>query len=170
MCRVCDWELHVWVLYFLSPTPTKRGCLACQIQMLLWLLINKWEPHKKHASCKQVHVVWFVCFDLQVSWLRLDDTHLLTIGRLTYTSDLRFKAIHKMYSEDYLLQVSTFWNINKSNQINKLFWFSDQAHNPQRQWKVRVSNLDDAPEKPHRFAYHCRYIFIFKKRGSNIFG
>lgn len=40
-----------------------------------------------------------------VSWLRHDDTHLLTIGRLTYTSDLRFKAIHKMYSEDYLLQI-----------------------------------------------------------------
>ena len=40
-----------------------------------------------------------------VSWLRHDDTHLLTIGRLTYTSDLRFKAIHKLYSEDYLLQI-----------------------------------------------------------------
>jgi hypothetical protein len=29
----------------------------------------------------------------------------LAIGRLTYTSDLRFKAIHKMFSEDYLLQI-----------------------------------------------------------------
>ena len=44
------------------------------------------------------------CFD-QVSWLRHDDTHLLTIGRLTYTSDLRFKAIHKLYSEDWLLRI-----------------------------------------------------------------
>ncbi|QQP54389.1 Neurotriminlike, partial [Caligus rogercresseyi] len=33
------------------------------------------------------------------------DTHLLTIGRYTYTSDLRFKAIHKVLSEDYLLQI-----------------------------------------------------------------
>ena len=40
-----------------------------------------------------------------VSWLRHADTHLLTIGRLTYTSDMRFKAIHKLYSEDYLLQI-----------------------------------------------------------------
>eukprot|EP00095_Tigriopus_kingsejongensis_P007855 maker-scaffold62_size438377-snap-gene-3.7 protein:Tk07855 transcript:maker-scaffold62_size438377-snap-gene-3.7-mRNA-1 annotation:"AGAP002135-PB" len=40
-----------------------------------------------------------------VSWVRNSDTHLLTIGRLTYTSDLRFKAIHKMFSEDYLLQI-----------------------------------------------------------------
>ena len=41
----------------------------------------------------------------QVSWIRYSDTHLLTLGRLTYTSDLRFKAIHKMFSEDYLLQI-----------------------------------------------------------------
>ena len=41
----------------------------------------------------------------QVSWMRHDDTQLLAIGRLTYTSDMRFKAIHKLYSEDYLLQI-----------------------------------------------------------------
>ena len=41
----------------------------------------------------------------QVSWIRDETTHLLTIGRLTYTSDMRFKAIHKLYSEDYLLQI-----------------------------------------------------------------
>lgn len=40
-----------------------------------------------------------------VSWMRHDDTQLLAIGRLTYTSDMRFKAIHKLYSEDYLLQI-----------------------------------------------------------------
>ena len=40
-----------------------------------------------------------------VSWLREHDTHLLTIGRLTYTSDTRFKAIHRLFSEDYLLQI-----------------------------------------------------------------
>jgi len=40
-----------------------------------------------------------------VSWLRHFDTHLLTIGRYTYTSDLRFKAIHKVHSEDYLLHI-----------------------------------------------------------------
>ena len=44
-------------------------------------------------------------FSFQVSWMRHDDTQLLAIGRLTYTSDMRFKAIHKLYSEDYLLQI-----------------------------------------------------------------
>jgi hypothetical protein len=37
--------------------------------------------------------------------MRHSDTHLLTIGRLTYTSDLRFRAIHKVFSEDYLLKI-----------------------------------------------------------------
>ena len=37
--------------------------------------------------------------------MRHEDTQLLAIGRLTYTSDMRFKAIHKLYSEDYLLQI-----------------------------------------------------------------
>jgi len=40
-----------------------------------------------------------------VSWLRHSDTHLLTAGRYTYTSDERFRAIHKVLSEDYILQI-----------------------------------------------------------------
>jgi len=40
-----------------------------------------------------------------VSWIRHKDTHLLTAGRYTYTSDERFRAIHKVLSEDYLLQI-----------------------------------------------------------------
>jgi len=41
-----------------------------------------------------------------VSWLRHSDTHLLTAGRYTYTSDERFRAIHKVLSEDYILQIA----------------------------------------------------------------
>ena len=42
----------------------------------------------------------------QVSWIRHQDTHLLTAGRYTYTSDERFRAIHKVLSEDYILQIA----------------------------------------------------------------
>jgi len=42
-----------------------------------------------------------------VSWIRHKDTHLLTAGRYTYTSDERFSAIHQVLSEDYLLQILT---------------------------------------------------------------
>jgi len=40
-----------------------------------------------------------------VSWIRYKDTHLLTAGRYTYTTDQRFRAIHKLLSKDYLLQI-----------------------------------------------------------------
>ncbi|CRL05464.1 CLUMA_CG018217, isoform A [Clunio marinus] len=42
---------------------------------------------------------------LQVSWVRHRDIHLLTVGRYTYTSDQRFKAIHHPHSEDWMLQI-----------------------------------------------------------------
>lgn len=42
---------------------------------------------------------------LQVSWVRHRDIHLLTVGRYTYTSDQRFRAIHHPHSEDWILQI-----------------------------------------------------------------
>lgn len=44
-------------------------------------------------------------FFLQVSWLRHRDTHLLTVGHYTYTSDQRFRAIHHQQTEDWTLQI-----------------------------------------------------------------
>ena len=40
---------------------------------------------------------------LQVSWIRLSDLNLLTVGRYTYTSDLRFEAEHEKNSMDWNL-------------------------------------------------------------------
>lgn len=42
---------------------------------------------------------------LQVSWIRHRDIHLLTVGRYTYTTDQRFKAIHQPQTEDWMLQI-----------------------------------------------------------------
>ncbi|CAD7092681.1 unnamed protein product [Hermetia illucens] len=42
---------------------------------------------------------------LQVSWVRHRDIHLLTVGRYTYTSDQRFRAIHHPQTEDWILQI-----------------------------------------------------------------
>ncbi|XP_066146101.1 neurotrimin-like isoform X3 [Euwallacea fornicatus] len=41
----------------------------------------------------------------QVSWVRHRDVHLLTVGRYTYTSDQRFRAIHQPHTEDWTLQI-----------------------------------------------------------------
>ncbi|XP_069997346.1 zwei Ig domain protein zig-8 [Penaeus vannamei] len=40
-----------------------------------------------------------------VSWMRTRDLHLLTVGRFTYTSDQRFKAVHQSGSQDWLLKI-----------------------------------------------------------------
>lgn len=47
-----------------------------------------------------------VCVGLvQVSWIRLRDTSLLTVGGYTYTSDLRFESAHTAGSPDWRLVI-----------------------------------------------------------------
>ncbi|CAH2063665.1 unnamed protein product, partial [Iphiclides podalirius] len=43
--------------------------------------------------------------NMQVSWVRHRDIHLLTVGRYTYTSDQRFRSIHLPHTEDWTLQI-----------------------------------------------------------------
>ncbi|KZC13942.1 Kin of IRRE-like protein 1 [Dufourea novaeangliae] len=42
---------------------------------------------------------------LQVSWIRHRDTHLLTVGRYTYTNDQRFRVVHNEHTNDWTLQI-----------------------------------------------------------------
>ena len=41
--------------------------------------------------------------NFQISWLRLRDLHLLTVGRYTYTTDMRFSAQH--------IPMTHFWQL-----------------------------------------------------------
>lgn len=41
----------------------------------------------------------------QVSWVRHRDIHLLTVGRYTYTSDQRFRAMHQQQTDEWTLQI-----------------------------------------------------------------
>lgn len=41
-----------------------------------------------------------------MSWIRLSDLNLLTVGRYTYTSDLRFEGIHQQFSPDWKLVIN----------------------------------------------------------------
>ncbi|ODM93522.1 Lachesin [Orchesella cincta] len=43
--------------------------------------------------------------DKTVSWVRHRDIHLLTVGRYTYTTDQRFRAIHVPNTDDYTLMI-----------------------------------------------------------------
>jgi len=43
--------------------------------------------------------------NLTVSWIRHDDTHLLTTGMYRYTPDQRFSSLHKPSSEHWVLEI-----------------------------------------------------------------
>ncbi|XP_076352842.1 limbic system-associated membrane protein-like [Tachypleus tridentatus] len=54
--------------------------------------------------------VFLHCFfeafgDKTVSWVRLRDYHVLTVGKYTYTTDDRFKAFHTEYSNEWTLKI-----------------------------------------------------------------
>ena len=42
---------------------------------------------------------------LQISWIRKSDLHVLTVGRTSFTSDERFRALHADGSDDWGLQI-----------------------------------------------------------------
>ncbi|XP_020281043.1 zwei Ig domain protein zig-8-like [Pseudomyrmex gracilis] len=45
--------------------------------------------------------------DKEVSWMRKRDMHILSAGRIMYTSDLRFQVIHQDNSENWTLQIKS---------------------------------------------------------------
>jgi len=40
-----------------------------------------------------------------ISWIRYKDTSLLTVGRYTYTTDLRFEAFHSPHTDDWVVRL-----------------------------------------------------------------
>jgi len=40
-----------------------------------------------------------------ISWIRYKDTSLLTVGRYTYTTDLRFEAFHSHHTDDWIVRL-----------------------------------------------------------------
>lgn len=65
--------------------------------------INSWIISKNYSYFSDQTFSFFFCF--QVSWVRHRDIHLLTVGRYTYTSDQRFRALHQPHTEDWILQI-----------------------------------------------------------------
>ncbi|XP_042230940.1 limbic system-associated membrane protein-like [Homarus americanus] len=45
--------------------------------------------------------------DKSVSWIRGRDLRILTVGRYTYTTDLRFEALHQQASTEWTLRIKS---------------------------------------------------------------
>lgn len=52
-----------------------------------------------------LHCIVNLVGDRTVSWIRLRDFHLLTVGKYTYTSDTRFQPVYMHISNDWALQI-----------------------------------------------------------------
>lgn len=52
-----------------------------------------------------LHCIVNLVGDRTVSWIRLRDFHLLTVGKDTYTSDTRFQSVYMQISNDWVLQI-----------------------------------------------------------------
>ena len=46
-----------------------------------------------------------IFYIFQISWIRHHDLHILTVGRYTYTADLRYQSIHNPERDEGVLQV-----------------------------------------------------------------
>ncbi|KAG8178937.1 hypothetical protein JTE90_024909 [Oedothorax gibbosus] len=52
-----------------------------------------------------LHCIVNLVGERTVSWIRLKDFHLLTVGQYTYTSDTRFQSVYMHISNDWALQI-----------------------------------------------------------------
>lgn len=54
-----------------------------------------------------IHVMWprECTWFFQVSWIRMSDLRLMSVGRYTYTTDLRFEALHSAHTDDWILRL-----------------------------------------------------------------
>ncbi|CAN7988764.1 unnamed protein product, partial [Ixodes hexagonus] len=68
------------------------------------------SPNVRNFTTQLGQTVYLHCVvdsaaDRMVSWIRLRDFHLLTVGLTRYTSDDRFSTVHMQYSNNWALQV-----------------------------------------------------------------
>ncbi|CAB4058056.1 unnamed protein product [Lepeophtheirus salmonis] len=74
-----------------------------------------------------------------VSWIRHRDLHILTVGRYTYTADLRYKSIYNHVNDEWTLQIAS---VQKRDEGRYECQISTQ---PVRSFFVKLSVLDTIP-------------------------
>uniref|UniRef100_A0ABD2WNL7 Ig-like domain-containing protein n=1 Tax=Trichogramma kaykai TaxID=54128 RepID=A0ABD2WNL7_9HYME len=76
-----------------SATQTHTGCTCYRIRERA--IARRGEHTKTKTSIRSV------------SWMRKRDMHILSVGILMYTSDLRFQVIHPEKSDNWTLQIKS---------------------------------------------------------------
>ncbi|XP_064474986.1 cell adhesion molecule 4-like isoform X2 [Ornithodoros turicata] len=74
------------------------------------------SPHVRNVTTQLGETIYLHCLVDQVAdrmkprlnivtWIRLRDFHILTVGLATYTSDDRFQTVHMQYTNNWALQI-----------------------------------------------------------------
>ena len=50
---------------------------------------------------------WYLFSFFQVSWIRHEDLHILTVGRYTYTADMRFHSKYNSKKDEWRLEIGS---------------------------------------------------------------
>jgi len=97
------WKTHRGVKPQLSDGENKvtcRGSPRCHHQHnVTFRCAQKWP-----LAVNQL-VNEYVCFWLQVSWIRRRDAHILAVDRYTFIADERFQAFHVESTDTWTLQI-----------------------------------------------------------------
>lgn len=89
---------------YLYPVPL--SCRAVRNQTFRLDVQITLGPKFVHASQEIILIInLYNDFFAQVSWIRGRDLRILTVGRYTYTSDLRFESLHTEDSSEWTLRI-----------------------------------------------------------------
>ncbi len=119
----------------------------------------------KPSNCLEINVIKqdrfpknFIFLHSQISWIRHHDLHILTVGRYTYTADLRYQSIYNPERDEWILQVG--WHIktnNKKRRYTLNLQISDQVRPEARLWPLRVPDQHPAGQELLRQPQGCRW-------------
>lgn len=74
-----------------------------------------------------------------ISWIRHKDLHILTVGRYTYTADLRYQSIYNPSTDEWILQIKYLQKKDSG------MYECQVSTQPVRSFFVRLNILDELP-------------------------
>jgi len=74
-----------------------------------------------------------------ISWIRHSDLHILTVGRYTYTADLRYQSIYNSATDEWILQIRYL------KEDDKGMYECQVSSQPVRSFFVRLNVVDILP-------------------------
>jgi len=83
-----------------------------------------------------------------ISWIRHSDLHILTVGRYTYTADLRYQSIYNPTTDEWILQIKFL------REQDRGMYECQVSSQPVRSFFVRLNIVDSLPAEKFGTLYN----------------